>query len=252
MVPYYHEETYFYLDGTKEVADEYDAFVFMTELEKKFATEQLNIESKTSIVLGSGIENESSLEKYDSCNNKVEVDLNAPFVLYVGRLEPAKGVGQLVENFINYKKENPGPLKLFLIGKKDVHLNIPIHMDIVELGFVSESVKMATISNALALINPSEFESLSLVLLESWALKTPVIVNENCSVMREQCRKSNGGLFYSNSREFKLVLDFALNNPVKMKSIGLQGYDFYIKNYRWKHITNKLIQFVDDQIALHS
>lgn len=42
------------------------------------------------------------------------------------------------------------------------------------------------------LILPSEFESLSMVVLEAMYLKTPVIVNGKCPVLRGHCTKSNG------------------------------------------------------------
>ena len=43
---------------------------------------------------------------------------------------------------------------------------------------------------------PSFYESLSMVTLEAWALGKPVLANALCDVLKGQCRRSNGGLYY--------------------------------------------------------
>ena len=50
-------------------------------------------------------------------------------------------------------------------------MEIPERDDIISLGFVSEELKYNVMAGADALIMPSEFESLSIVVLESLALE---------------------------------------------------------------------------------
>ncbi|CAN5744993.1 hypothetical protein BH20VER1_BH20VER1_21090 [soil metagenome] len=45
------------------------------------------------------------------------------------------------------------------------------------------------------LLMPSYFESLSIVLLETWAVGRPAIVNAKAEVLKGHCARSNGGLW---------------------------------------------------------
>ena len=65
-----------------------------------------------------------------------------------------------------------------------------------------DAIRDALLTHARALVMPSPFESLSLVVLEAWNHGTPVIVNARCDVLLGQVRRANGGLYYRNSEEF--------------------------------------------------
>lgn len=51
-------------------------------------------------------------------------------------------------------------------------ISVPEHPDIVALGFVDEQDKFDGISGARFLVLPSKFESLSIVVLEAFSLKS--------------------------------------------------------------------------------
>lgn len=55
----------------------------------------------------------------------------------------------------------------------------------------------------LGLVLPSKFESLSIVVLEAFSLKIPVLVNSACEVLKSHCIKSQGGLYY---RKYRRIL----------------------------------------------
>ena len=73
---------------------------------------------------------------------------------------------------------------------------IPEHPQIHHLGFVNDQDKFDALAAAELLIMPSYFESLSMVALEAWALGKPVLANGRCDVLKGQCIRSNGGLYY--------------------------------------------------------
>ena len=60
-------------------------------------------------------------------------------------------------------------LVLVLAGRGE-ELAIPERPDIVLPGFVTDGLKHQLVENAAAVVVPSRFESLSLVLLEAWTL----------------------------------------------------------------------------------
>lgn len=160
-----------------------------------------------------------------------------PYIVYVGRIEPAKGVYDLIDMFHTYKKNNPSNLKLVLVG--NTNNDIATSDDIVKMGPIFGDEKFAVISHAKALINPSAFESFSLVLAEAWYSGVPVLVNEKCAVLVGQCKRSNGGLWYSNVREFDGMLNVLLENEILCKQMAINGREYLDANYSWEAIDAK-------------
>lgn len=165
------------------------------------------------------------------------------FILYVGRIDPSKGCQDLFDYFSRYKKEHPSDLKLVLIGNPV--MPIPCTPDIISLGFVDEQTKFNAMAAARVLIMPSPYESLSMVLLESWYCKRPVLVNGKCPVLVGQCKRSNGGLWYENYEEFEAGLSYLLENQRNNCFLGESGYQFTMNNYDWKVIEKKYLDAVN-------
>ena len=95
-----------------------------------------------------------------------------------------------------------GAATLPLILAGPVKLELPEQPGLRALGRVSDDVRDALLAHARALVMPSPFESLSLVVLEAWNRGTPVIVNARCDVLLGQVRRANGGLYYRSSEDF--------------------------------------------------
>src|SRR5690606_14243302 len=93
--------------------------------------------------------------------------LDAPFLVYVGRIDPAKGCDELFHYFIRLRQQETTPRKLVLLGK--AMMPVPEHPDIIALGYVDEQTKWDAIAAADLLVLPSLHESLSIAVLEAWA-----------------------------------------------------------------------------------
>ena len=142
-----------------------------------------------------------------------------------------KGCAELFDYFSQYAARSERPLDLVLIGTPV--LPIPDHPRIRHLGYVSDQDKFDVLAGAEALVMPSYFESLSMVMLEAWAIGVPVLANGRCDVLAGQCLRSNGGLFYSNGREFEAMLDTLLDDPALADELGENGRAFYTAHYEW-------------------
>src|SRR5205823_9950712 len=126
-------------------------------------------ESIKNDVVGVGIEPARALAE-QSVSEILGTD--ADYVLYIGRIDTAKGCDTMFEFFMRYKAEHPSPLKLVLVGQ--AFMPIPEHPDLLPVGFVDEPVKASLLQHAKALLMPSPYESLSMVTLESFAVGIPV------------------------------------------------------------------------------
>jgi glycosyltransferase involved in cell wall biosynthesis len=154
-----------------------------------------------------------------------------PYLLYVGRLDIGKGVGELVNFFAAYKERNPGPLALVLLGQAVQAL--PAHPDVVLTGFVDDDVRQSALAGALALVQPSYFESFSMVLSEAWAQRKCALVNGRCAVLDGQVRRSGGGLPYRGFAEFEAAVDVLVGDAELPRRLGAAGRRYVERRYEW-------------------
>lgn len=160
-----------------------------------------------------------------------------PYILYIGRIDKNKGCDHLFRMFQRYCREVSDDVTLAMIGKSV--MPIPDHPRICHLGFLSETEKTVALRHSRLLVMPSQYESLSMVLLEAWKYARPALVNGRCEVLDGQCRRSNGGLPYRNYDEFSEALSLMLSNASISETLGRNGHAYYSKHYNWPVIEAK-------------
>jgi glycosyltransferase involved in cell wall biosynthesis len=166
-----------------------------------------------------------------------DVRLHDPFVLYLGRIDPNKGCAVLLRQFARYV-ETGRQVQLVMAGPAS--MPIPDHPMVRPLGFVGDELREALLTRAKALVMPSPFESLSMVLLEAWNRRLPALVNARCKVLRGQVERANGGLYYGNAVEFGAALDYLLDHPDESRQLGEQGLAYVEREYRWPTVMEKI------------
>ena len=237
LVPTAHDEPPIYLSIFESVFTQPKAIIFSTEEEKNFIHAKFHNDFITHSVTGVGIDIPKIIDPI-SFSKKFGIESD-DFIIYVGRVDTSKGCEELISHFCRFKNETGSKSKLILLGKSNIR--IPAHPDIVPLGFVSDQDKFNAIKAAKLLVNSSPFESLSMVLLEAWLCKKAVLVNGNCQVLKQQCIKSNGGLWYTNYEEFKECLMLLLTDNQMRQDLGIQGKRYVIENYSWDVIERKYL-----------
>ena len=241
-VPFFHDEMWFHMPGCGANALRYDANIYQTQAEKDLAEGNIEgIARKRSITLGAGVE-EGVLDNVGEANTQSPLD--EPYIVYVGRIEKSKGVLELVGQFRAFKTQSGSALKLVVIGRAR-DCEIDADEDIILPGFISEQQKAVYIKHALCLVNPSHFESFSLVLLESWSLGRPVMVTSRCAATTGQVERSGGGIVYKNQRDFAWALETLETDAALAARLGANGRDFYQTNYRWSALLPKARSFLD-------
>jgi glycosyltransferase involved in cell wall biosynthesis len=212
--------------------------IYSTEEEKRFVDSKFKNENIPGEIIGVGIDVPEKIDA-DDFKRKYKID---NFIIYAGRIDESKGCKELFGYFMQYKKETQSDIKLVLLGKPV--MKVPQHPDIVSLGFVSEQDKFNGIKTAKLLVMPSKYESLSIVLMEAWLCNNAVLVNGNCEVLKGQCVKSNGGLYYTNYDEFKECLDLLLTNSQLRMRMGKNGRQYVKENYRWGRIEKRYAELL--------
>ena len=113
-----------------------------------------------------------------------EYSINAPFILYVGRLQVRKNLVRLVEAYDRLQSRYPD-VKLVLVGKPDLHYDQVIHRvkelglesRVITPGYVAQDVLPAFYNAAEMFIFPSIFEGFGLPVMESMASGVPTITS---------------------------------------------------------------------------
>lgn len=154
------------------------------------------------------------------------------YLVYAGRLEEGKRVDVLCDYVTRYAGERTGAPKLVLIGRGPYRPPRSARQ-IVLAGFVEEQEKRAAFAGALALVNPSGLESLSLSLLEAWCEGTPGLVNARSDVMREHTARSGGGLTFTTYADFREALDVLTGDGERARAMGKAGQAYVLEEYGW-------------------
>lgn len=170
-------------------------------------------------------------------------NLRERFAIYIGRIDENKGCAELFDFFQRYAGMLAESMHLVLIGNPIIP--IPNHPKIHHLGFVDDQDKFDALAAAELLIMPSYFESLSMVALEAWALGKPVLANGQCDVLRGQCIRSNGGLYYDNFAEFVETLRAIDFSRTLASALGRNGREYFTRHYTWPIIERKYLDMLD-------
>ena len=106
---------------------------------------------------------------------------------------------------------------------------------VVQLGRVDEATRWALVRGALALVSPSETESLSLVVLEAWLAGRSVIVNRACDVTDAHVRKSDGGVSidFSDPAGGARALVAAIASRTARADRATRGAAYVRARYQW-------------------
>lgn len=240
--PTAHDEPPLYFSMFREMFKEPAGLIFLSPEELDLVVNEFDVGDTPHIVLGAGVEPPA---RASSARFQNEFGIDGPYVLCLGRQEGGKGTQYLSEWFMTYKRRHPGDLKLVLAGSGDYRP--PPDSSIVSVGPLSEEMKWDALKGAEALIQPSFFESFSLVLLEAWAMGTPAIVNGWCRVTKGHSARSGAGVWYHSYAEFEAALNTLLRDPHLGRQLGANGQEYVHTHYRWDTIMDRYISFLSER-----
>jgi glycosyltransferase involved in cell wall biosynthesis len=240
LVPTAHDEPTIYLDVFRSVFNLPRYIIFNTEVERQLVQRIFANQHIPSAVVGTGIDVPSDVS---AARFRTQYGLTSDFAVYVGRVDQSKNVQELIDYFLSFRASDDRDLKLVIMGKGS--LPLPKHPDILPLGFVSEQEKFDGIQAASVLIVPSKYESLSMAVLDAWRVGTPVLVNGDCEVLRQQCRLAQGGLWYQSREEFAAALRLLLNRPDVRHSLAASGRTYAETAYAWERVENHYLEILE-------
>ncbi len=244
LVPCLHDEPAAHLAIFRELLERSAALFFNAAAEGALASDGLGVTNPYRASLGFGFPDDSPVG--DAARFRARTGIAGPMLLYSGRLEVAKNVPLLIEWFIRYKAERPGPLALALTGLGDVSL--PERSDVIGLGMLSREELTDAYAACTAICQPSLNESFSIVIMEAWLQGRPVIVHAGCAVTHEHVQQSGGGYAPDSYAPFCAALDALLADPAHADVLGARGRAYVQAHYSW----SSLLPQIEERIAAFS
>lgn len=240
LIPCFHDEAQFYWRSTQMMLANAKHVFYNSVEEKEMTVRQYGRVVGRRVVEGAvtGVGVEMSTIDDDSTSLQ---SLPQKYFIYAGRKEKGKNVPLLCEWFVEYVRESATATKLVFVGGGEKEL-LPQSPHIIDLGAVSEAEKRRAIRGARALINLSDRESFSIVVMEAWLSAVPVIVSQRCAVTAGHVRRANGGLFVDNQAEFFAACDYLDTNESVRAHLGSNGKIFVTREFSYDVVLAKYLR----------
>jgi len=233
LVPTTHDEPPLRFGIYDEVFARARAFAFLTPAEEGLVRARFELRGRPAAVAGMGVDVPASVD-VEAFRRKHRVD--RPYALYAGRIDAGKGCAELIAHYARYRARG-GTADLVLIGT--LAMTLPPVPGLRHLGYLPEDEKHAALAGATVVACPSPYESLSIALLEGFAVGTPGLVNAASAVLKEHCLRSNAGLFYGDGDEFAEALKRLIDDPALRRALGDSGRRYVAASYRWDVVLDR-------------
>ena len=240
LVPTAHDEPPLRLGIYREVFSRPRAFAFLTRPEEQLVRERFPIRDRPALVAGMGV---AVPEAPHEGEFRSRHGLETSYVLYAGRIDAGKGCAEMLSFFERYQRGRSEAAELVLIGR--LAMSEPRQDGVRYLGYLKEADKSAAMAGARAVVCPSPYESLSIVLLEGMSLAVPGLVSARSAVLKDHCLRSNGGLFYADGDEFAEALDLLVRDRALREALGAGGRRYVRQEYRWEEVLARWRSLID-------
>jgi glycosyltransferase involved in cell wall biosynthesis len=211
-----------------------DTIITSTPEERALLSARFGIPPERCHVIGAGIDAPPAVRPSDFAE---AFGIKRPYVVSVGRIDPSKGVNELIAAHRAYRARNAHGADLVLVGRSV--MDLPLDPWLHVTGFVDDITKHQAMAGAAALATASPYESLSLVLLESWAHGRPVVVTAKSDVLVGQVRRSGGGLVFADADEYSAAIELLTSRPPLSWGLGRAGWRFS-QQQDWPQVIDRL------------
>jgi glycosyltransferase involved in cell wall biosynthesis len=242
LIPLAHDEPPFYFSIVRQTLARVKQMIPNTEPEWEMIRASLPSTSGM-IVTPAGIGfdvTRSALAGDSGLEDKIP---KGSFILYLGRVSAGKGVQDLVEWYLHWKSKRRSNVKLVLAGHLEDSVNLPAGDEVVFLGYVSDDQRDHLISRCTALVNPSPYESLSMIVIEALVAGKPVLARRQCAVFRYYAQFSPSMGLFGDVEEFGATMARLsdLSEPAKTQA----SREWAVSRFSWPKILETFRQQIE-------
>jgi glycosyltransferase involved in cell wall biosynthesis len=234
LVPTCHDEPPLRFRLYDEVFARPRAFAFLTAAEERLVRGRFALGTRPGLVAGLGVD-EGPVPDVEGFRARHGV--RGRYVAYAGRIDAGKGCAEMLAHFGRFRRERAPEVELLLMGR--LALAEPLGEGVRYLGYLPDEDKRAALAGADVVLCPSPYESLSIVLLEAFALGRPALVNGRSPVLLDHARQAGGALFYEDGDEFVEALALLARDGDLREAMGANGRAYVREHYRWDAVLER-------------
>jgi glycosyltransferase involved in cell wall biosynthesis len=236
-----HDEPELHLPIMRDVFTSVGGFAFNSFAERALVERCFPIAHLPAAVIGNAVVEEPG--DTGAARAALGLEPDEPFVLCVGRVERAKSSHALADLWRTYRSRRPGAPRLVFMGP--VHEPLDQDDDVVVAGRQPEDVKWGALRGCVLSVAPSAWESFSLVVVESWLAGAPVVVNGRCEATVEHCRRSHGGLWFTDYADFEAATDRLLADGDLRRRLVTAGRSYARRQFSWPAVADRYETLAD-------
>jgi glycosyltransferase involved in cell wall biosynthesis len=180
-------------------------------------------------------------------------------ILYVGDLEPWKGIGSLLDWVRSPNHWKGYNLKIRFVGQGTLLPKLldishqceandwPIQLEV--LGQIKHEELPAIMNNARALILPSHWEGMPTVILEAMSSGTPVITTPVGDIPNLITNMETGLIISRNIESFKEAIDLVLNDDSVVEEITKKARRLIEKEYSLESVHKVILDLYEEVLT---
>lgn len=256
------------MDGERKVIAEADRLIAATLAEKSQLEFLYEAPSAKIAVIPPGVDTSMFYPiPKEEAKEVIGIDANSNMILFVGRIEPLKGIDSLIQAISLIQKRGEldcCPHNLAIIGgepdasPEEMNAEMAKLQDMVEelhienlvifLGKQDQKMLPYYYSSSEVVVMPSHYESFGMVALESMACGTPVVASQVGGLAFLVRDQETGFVVPGNDIE---TMANRLVQIIKFKDLQLKlgrQSAAYAKNYDWKIISEKINEVYHQEI----
>ncbi|MDD5676898.1 MAG: glycosyltransferase [Kiritimatiellae bacterium] len=206
-------------------------------------------------VIPNGVCPEDYLVKEDAAFRRAHGIPDAPFILFVGRLNPIKGPDILLRAFCALKDKIPhhlvlaGPDGGILSDLEEIVKRENAGSRVHFVGYLGGAQKSLAYHAADLLVIPSRSEAMSIVVLEAGAAATPVLITDQCGF--NDIADIGGGRVVSASEEgISEGLRNILSHPNELTMMGSRLQQYVQQSFTWDSIVKKYLSIYRELLGI--
>ncbi len=174
---------------------------------------------------------------------------NNTLILFLGRIDPKKGLDLLAPAFAKVYDKFPqthlvvaGPDNIGFMPTVQSYFQQVGCLDAVTFtGMLTGKLKYASLAAANLYVAPSYSEGFSMSVLEGMASGLPCVITTGCNFPEAAIAKA-ANVVDINVDAITDALIQCLNHPQQAKAMGNHARDFIFQNYTWERSAEKLLQ----------
>jgi glycosyltransferase involved in cell wall biosynthesis len=214
-----HDEPPFHLPTIQALLRDVELFLCSTPEESDLLAHTVGASSHRAVV-GVGVPDRAGVDRKAELH-RLGINEDDRFALVLGRVDGSKGVLQAVKALSAIEGDRHAPPRVVVAGQNVAGLRSD--RSTTFLGYVSDDQVTALLQNCTMLVQPSRWESFSLVLCEAWAAAKPVVVNGASNVMGGHVLRSQGGLIYQTDQQLRHAVSRLMSDPWACERLGSAG-----------------------------